>query len=112
LALVRDIVAAAPRPAIFIAAAAMFAGAATLAGGETLTPAAAVTAVPDDAASFTDRFSGDRQAACAARSWPYLGSDCLRMPDGTPARPVRVIAVDGGAQARLIASTLLLAPQR
>ena len=91
----RGILAATPKSVVMAAAAAMFAGAATIAGGDTLAPRATNLVAGAPSASFAERFSGRRNATdCAARNWPYLGVDCLRMVDGSQARAVRIIAVD------------------
>jgi hypothetical protein len=78
-----------------VAAAAMFAGAATIAGGNTLAPRDANAGAGAGPATFAERFAVRVEAAdCATRNWPYLGADCLRMPDGSRASVVRVIAID------------------
>lgn len=85
-----------PRIRIVVAAAAMLAGAITLAGGETAPARSAGLKADVTVASFSERWfdAGAMASDCSARSWPYLGADCLRMPDGSRTRPVRVIAID------------------
>ena len=74
-------------------AAGILAGAASLAGGQTLTPRG--SDADARAASFAERFFPQAaEADCAIRNWPYLEAECLRMPDGSRARAVRMIAVD------------------
>jgi len=46
-------------------------------------------------ATFSERFSFVSQPAdCPTDGWPYFKAECLRMPDGSRARPVRVISID------------------
>jgi hypothetical protein len=85
----------APKAIIAAAVAAMLAGAATLAGGETVPSKTPIVLGGSPAATFSERFSaGFAGADCAPKSWPYIAAECLRMPDGSRARPVRIIAVD------------------
>ena len=77
-------------------AAAILAGAATLATGQPLKPRGPVNTAASPAASFSERFVVEApKPDCSTRSWPYLTAECLRMPDGSRPRPVRIIAVDG-----------------
>jgi hypothetical protein len=49
-------------------------------------------------ATFAERFSAvPAGSACSAKSWPYFDPACLRMPDGSHARPVRIIVIDQSA---------------
>jgi hypothetical protein len=45
--------------------------------------------------TFAERFVVPAAAPdCSLQNWPYIDSRCLRRQDGTPARSIRVIAVD------------------
>jgi len=89
-------VGAAPNVGMAIAVAAILAAAASLAGGQTLAPSGAPrAAVEASAASFAERFNpGPPAPDCGGRNWPYIAAECLRGPDGSPVRPVRIIAID------------------
>jgi hypothetical protein len=46
-------------------------------------------------ATFSERFSlVSKPSDCPSDGWPYFKAECLRMPDGSRARPVRVIGID------------------
>jgi len=69
--------------------------AALVLGGGVLLAAAGTSQAGPAAATFPERFSAAALGPdCSARSWPYLAPECLRMPDGSLAAPVRVIAID------------------
>jgi hypothetical protein len=49
----------------------------------------------DAPAHFSDRFSfATLKRDCPTSGWPYFKAECLRMADGSHARPVRIIAID------------------
>ena len=91
-----------PRAGVVVMAAAMLAGAATLATSQTLIPRGPGTIADPPAATFAERFFvGPVQSDCTAESWPYFAAHCLRMPDGSRARPVRTIAIDRQSSDRI-----------
>jgi hypothetical protein len=88
---IRPKIAAARRIGL-VAAAVLLGGAAGLAAGQTPIPGEPAGL---SVADFSERFVFRAVAAdCVAGGWPYLATECLRMPDGSRAPPVRIIAID------------------
>jgi hypothetical protein len=75
------------RVALAIVAAGLFGGAAAVAGSGIGAPASGI-----QAASFADRFAASLPDC--SKGWPYFEPQCLRGPDASPMRPVRVIPID------------------
>ncbi|MPZ58680.1 MAG: hypothetical protein GEU91_19755 [Rhizobiales bacterium] len=86
--------AAEPRTLAAIAVATMIAGAAAVVGGEASAPDAR-SAFAAQPATFSERFAlGPVGSDCSSKGWPYFAAECLREPNGSRARPARIIVID------------------
>ena len=70
-------------------------GAASLLGTAILLSGVDSSLAEAPGATFSERFSlVSKPSHCPSDGWPYFKAECLRMPDGSRARPVRVIRID------------------
>ena len=81
-------------------AAVMAVGGASLLGAAILLSGVDSSLAEAPGATFAERFVlVSEPSRCPSDGWPYFKAECLRLPDGSRAQPVRVISIDRPALA-------------